>query len=77
MKETFSLPVIRYKDSEGNPTCKTDEGSCPFLEGFVFNQYSCIWDKPRFTASVILVRTDGIGSLIPIDACPLWNGEKR
>lgn len=26
MKQTVNLPVFRYMDTNGNPTCKTDEG---------------------------------------------------
>jgi hypothetical protein len=76
-KETINLPVVRYRDSDGKPTCKTNEGVCQFVEGPFYHKYSCFWDKPRFAASGIEIRNDGLGSLIPVDKCPLWEGVER
>lgn len=82
MKEIVQLDVIRYRDTNGNPTCIADlqnDEVCDFLRAFnVGKRYCCHWDKPSYLSRPILARgDDGSGSLIPIDACPLWNGEKR
>jgi hypothetical protein len=103
MKKTIYLPVIRYRDSDGKPTCVADLHSfssgkswrqrgiaflvkkgkaCPFLLSSHFGtKYHCFWDQPNPTPphppQIFTRGDDGRGSLIPIDACPLWKGEER
>ena len=77
MKETINLPVIRYRDTDGKPTCKSNQGTCQFLETKGHLLRLCYFDKPSFAALPILGRGDGLGSLIPVEACPLWVGVER
>jgi hypothetical protein len=77
MKETVNLPVIRYRDTDGKPTCLSNQGACQFLETRGHLLYLCYLDKPSFAALPIRGRGDGTGSMIPIDKCPLWEGEER
>jgi hypothetical protein len=73
----MQLDVIRYRDTNGKPTCKSNEGSCQFLEPVGHLIYLCFLDKPRFAALPIRGRGDGTGSMIPVESCPLWKGEER
>jgi hypothetical protein len=81
-KETVNLPVIRYRDTNGNPTCYANEGVCQFLRTFEVRPswhtrspyYTCCLDESSLP---IRGRDDGTGSLIPIDKCPLWEGVER
>lgn len=77
MKETVNLPVIRYRDTDGKPTCLSNQGRCQFLEARGHLIHLCYLDKPSFAALPIRGRGDGTGSMIPVESCPLWKGEER
>lgn len=84
-KETVNLPVIRYRDGNGKPTCIADLSAgdaCTFLQSSHFGtKYHCFWDRPNPTPPrppQIFTRGDsGRGSLIPVEDCPLWEGVER
>lgn len=82
-KEEVALPVSRYRDREGNPTCAVDFRSgevCPYLMGSNFGtREHCFWDLKRSESRKypLLKRRHGVtgpgdGTLIPQSKCPLW-----
>jgi hypothetical protein len=76
-QETIQLPVIRYRDDDGKPTCMSRAGQCQFLQWSHFGtQYHCFWAKHGSDQEIYARGDDRRGSLIPINECPLWEGEE-
>jgi len=78
--EQFLLPVIRYRDKAGNPTCAADFNAgrvCTFYATQRFGcDETCLFANKEFRYWMSLNRRDGgVGSLIPLASCPLWSGE--
>ena len=89
MKEqhTVHLPVVRYRDAAGNPTCAVD-----FETGDVCQFYrtqrmgvgeTCVFAETASNSKYAdnMMRRDGpqgpdMGSLIPGDWCPVWESTK-
>lgn len=77
IREAVNLPVMRYRDSDGNPTCIADarNGSyCPFLttSGFGTREH-CFWLEGSVKSRPQLERRNrGYGTTIPHKECPLW-----
>ena len=78
--ETHNLPIIAYRDDDGNPTCASD-----FMNGRICIFYTtqkfgtietCSFPEYSGAALRIMDRRnkggDMIGTLIPVPACPLW-----
>jgi hypothetical protein len=81
---TIHLPVIRYRDKDGNPTCATDFETgdvCKFyrtqrlgtIETCVFAE---AYSNSKYAAA--MERRDspqgpGMGTLIPGVWCPVWS----
>jgi len=78
--EAFLMPVTRYKDKAGNPTCATDFNAghvCQFYSTQRFGcDETCLFANKEFRYWQSLNRRDGgNGSLIPLRSCPLWQGQ--
>lgn len=74
--ETVNLPVIRYRDSKGNPTCAKNfpKGEvCQFYRtARLGTEETCV-----FANGFEMERRDeGKGYLIPLDNCPIWKDRK-
>ena len=86
-QHTIHLPVIRYRDQAGNPTCAAD-----FEIGDVCKFYrtqrlgtgeTCVFaetpEGSRYAQSMDRrdgVQGPGMGTLIPGDWCPVWEPTK-
>ena len=86
--EHHSIPVVRYRDAQGQPTCAIDFPGgkvCEFYrtQRFGFNE-TCLFAEgaagARYTATMQR-RTgkdrDGTGTLIPLATCPVWRDVPR
>lgn len=86
-QHTIHLPVIRYRDKAGNPTCAVD-----FETGDVCQFYrtqrlgtgeTCVFAETGAHSKFAdnMERRDGVqgpgmGTLIPGDWCPVWESTK-
>ena len=86
-QHTIHLPVIRYRDKAGNPTCAAD-----FETGEVCKFYrtqrlgtseTCVFAETGSHSKYAdtMERRDGVhgpgmGTLIPGDWCPVWEPTK-
>ena len=86
-QHTIHLPVIRYRDKAGNPTCAAD-----FETGDVCKFYrtqrlgtgeTCVFAETGSHSKYAdnMMRRDGVqgpgmGTLIPGDWCPVWEPTK-
>ena len=59
-QHTIHLPVIRYRDKAGNPTCAADSGS-KYADNMMRRDGA---------------QGPGMGTLIPGDWCPVWEPTK-
>jgi len=78
--EQFLLPVIRYRDKAGQPTCAVDFSACRVCEFYCAQKFgcaeTCLFANKEFRYWQSLNRRDnGKGSLIPLACCPLWSVE--
>jgi len=79
-KEVAYIEVVRYRDKDGKPTCAKnfDTGEvCLFYTAQRFGTHEACWfsDKSGKFWETMRRRNDGIGSLIPLNNCPLWLDE--
>ena len=77
--ETKTIEVPVYRDREGNPTCAKD-----FTTGAVCQFYrtqrmgcheTCVFAENAGRYAASMLRRGDIGSLIPLNTCPLWPSE--
>jgi hypothetical protein len=69
--ETVTIPVTRYRDEQGRPTCAADFNAgrvCAFLRSRVF----CCDGLCTLRSETVLTRVGDDGTLAPLDNCPLW-----
>ena len=84
MKEEIKISFVRYRDSEGRPTCATNFETgevCQFYrtQRFGCNE-TCIFaeenhrgiGKNMMRRNSLRENTPGDGTLIPLKECPLW-----
>lgn len=82
-KETFQMPIERYRDNAGNPTCAFDFPNgefCKFLASQRFGTYeTCLLAPPgqKGLNYPVWRRESGKGTLIPGDWCPIWTKEEK
>jgi hypothetical protein len=71
--EELQLAIERYRDADGNPACALsfkDGKICKFYYTRTFGtRESCWFGEPN---ELLQRRKEGLGTLIPIEACPLW-----
>lgn len=77
--EQTVLPVTRYRDADGNPACAVDFAAglvCRFYTTQRFGLHeTCVFAQkvgPRGMWQPLERRKSGDGTLIPLDACPVW-----
>lgn len=78
-EELFNLPITRYRDKSGLPTCAIDFPAgkvCPFYGAQKYGTHETCWyaNKNGRLWNPVTRRDNGDGSLRPIETCPLWNG---
>lgn len=86
-RHTIHLPVIRYRDQAGNPTCAADfeiGDVCKFYRSQRFGTgETCVFAETGTSAKYAATMSrregsagPGMGSLIPGDWCPVWEPTK-
>jgi hypothetical protein len=80
--EIHLVPLVRYRDHEGNPTCATDfpDGRvCIFYATQKFGCAETCWfaEKNGSRWRALERRRAGYGTLIPLSTCPLWPDSRR
>lgn len=76
--EIVSLPVKRYKDDQGNPTCAVDFETGEVCQFYITQRFGChegclLFELHRNLYLGLHRREDGNGTLIPMDKCPVWS----
>ena len=76
-EEPGHLPIVRYRDEEGNPTCACDFQNgrvCIFYGTQKFGCSETCWfaDKDGRRWIPMQRRKGGEGTLVPLTTCPLW-----
>lgn len=76
-EELFQLPVVRYRDADGKPTCATDFTCGKFCQFYMTKRFGtlelCFFGDGHRLAR--RVKSEKIGTLIPIPQCPLWRSQ--
>ena len=80
-KETKIIEVPAYRDNSGNPCCAMDFSTgevCPFYRTQKFGGLeTCVFAEDRGKYKQTMYRrAEGLGTLIPLDACPIWNKDQ-
>lgn len=69
--KTIEIKLLRTPDGEG--TCRTKEGACPFYLTRKFGADElCFWGGERLWRRDDATHGKGTGYLIPHADCPLW-----
>jgi hypothetical protein len=76
--EIHLVPLVRYRDHEGNPTCAKDFATghvCVFYATQRFGCSETCWfaEKDGRRWGPLERRKNGHGTLIPLSICPLWD----
>lgn len=80
-EEPGSLPIVRYRDDDGNPTCAADFQNgrvCIFYRTQKFGCLeTCVFaDVDGWRRMPTRRRKGGEGTLVPLPTCPLWSVEE-
>ena len=76
--EIISLPVKRYKDDQGNPTCAVDFETGEVCQFYITQRFGChegclLSEQHKGPFQAMHRRgNDGGGTLIPLKDCPVW-----
>lgn len=81
-EEASSIPIVRYRDKDGNPTCAVDFPAgkvCVFCATQKFGcSETCLFaDKDGQRWAEMQRRDGGYGTLIPLQTCPIWQGQEK
>jgi hypothetical protein len=74
--DTFSLPVVRFVDKDGLPTCAAnfwEQQVCTFYRTTDYGTN----ERCAACVGIHLYRRGESGSLIPDVNCPLWDKDER
>jgi len=81
--EKITLEVVRYRDKDGKPTCARDFKAGEVCEYYRVHTWgtieTCLFSPACRGLGEALERRgdDRLGTLIPMDGCPLWRDEKK
>lgn len=80
-EEHHQITVTRYRDPAGNPTCAADFTSDPLKVCMFYRTQrfgcseTCVFAREvghKGYTEMLGRRKKGMGSLIPLDNCPVW-----
>lgn len=75
--ETTNISVTRHRDCDGEPTCALDFPAGKVCQFYVAQRFglheTCLFaSKSSHLWHPLERRKDGMGTLIPLDTCPVW-----
>ena len=78
--ETRVMPVTAYRDKSGEPTCAADLDTgdvCMFYRTHSLGlEETCFFAAQTGRYSALMKRRNhGMGTLIPLENCPVWAGK--
>lgn len=74
LTETTEISIVKIRDQDSESTCEYEKQCCPFLMVSRFGtREHCFWEE---NDAFIRRRDNGIGTLIPHKACPVWKSHR-
>lgn len=71
--ETVNVPMQRFRDSNGEPTCLTESGACKFLRAIRIGSTEIC---AIIGSGNLRRRSKGNGTIIPHGECPIWSVDR-
>ena len=80
MTETKTIEIAVFRDPDGHPTCRSQEGACPMMGARKFGVVEvCMFTggdihrRPHGADKRDIVRNPEDHYLRPVDGCPVWS----